>query len=144
MAGVGEHYYELHAGRRGHAAADEAMLRAVTFIRKLGERAHFSQDEQGTRIILERVTQNQHAMDCAVGRLRAAGWSIRFRAILAEDFQPLPGHLSDLASQDFESPDSAYKLAAMFMAAYSIVYDTALQWKSRVPVCMKKSGLSKS
>ena len=106
MAGVGEHYYELHAGRRGHAAADEAMLRAVTFIRKLGERAHFSQDEQGTRIILERVTQNQHAMDCAVGRLRAAGWSIRARAILAEDFQPLPGHLSDLESQDFVSPDS--------------------------------------
>ena len=105
MAGVGEHYYELHAGRRGHAAADEAILRGVTFIRKLGERAHFSQDEQGTRIILERVTQNQHAMDCAVGRLRAAGWSIRARAILAEDFQPPPGHLSDLASQDFESPD---------------------------------------
>ena len=43
MAGLGEHYYGLHAGRRGHAAADEAMLRAVTFIRKLGrgERAHF-------------------------------------------------------------------------------------------------------
>ena len=41
MAGVGEHYHELHAGRRGHAAADEAMLRTVTFIRKLGERAHF-------------------------------------------------------------------------------------------------------
>ena len=94
MAGVGEHYYELHAGRRGHAAADEAMLRAVTFIRKLGERAHFSQDEHGTRIILERVTQNQHAMDFAVGRLRNEGWSIRVRAILAEDFQPLTGHLS--------------------------------------------------
>ena len=106
MAGVGEHYYELHAGRRGHAAADEAMLRAVTFIRKLGERTHIPQDEQGTRIILERVTQNQHAMDCAVGRLRAAGWSIRTQAILAEDFQPSPGHLSDLASQDFENPDS--------------------------------------
>ena len=105
MAGVGEHYYELHAGRRGHAAADEAMLRAVTFIRKLGERAHFS-DEHGTRIILERVTQNQHAMGCAVGRLRNEGWSIRVRAILAEDFQPLTGHLSNLESQDFESPDS--------------------------------------
>ena len=38
MAGVGEHYYELHAGRRGHAAAGEAMLRAVTFIRKLDQR----------------------------------------------------------------------------------------------------------
>ena len=104
MAGVGEHYYELHAGRRGHAAADEAMLRAVTFIRKLGERAHFS--EHGTRIILERVTQNQHAMDCAVVRLRNEGWSIRVRAILAEDFQPLTGHLSNLESQDSESPDS--------------------------------------
>ena len=97
MVGVGEHYYELHAARRGQAAADEAMLRAVTFIRKLGERAHFSQTEHGTRIILERVTQNQHAMDCAVGRLRNEGWNIRVRAILAEDFQPLPGHL-------FESP----------------------------------------
>ena len=106
MAGLGEHYYELHAGRRGHAAADEAMLRAVTFIRKLGQRAHFSQDEQGTRIILERVTQNQHAIDCAVGRLRNDGWSIRIRAILAEDFQAPPGHLSNLKSQDFESPES--------------------------------------
>ena len=105
MAGVGEHYYELHAGRRGHAAADEAMLRAVTFIRKLGERAHFSQDEQGTRIILERVTQNQHAIDCAVGRLRNDGWSIRARAILAEDFQHPPGHLTNFESQDFESPN---------------------------------------
>ena len=106
MAGVGEFYYELRVAQRGHAAADEAMLRAVTFIRKLGERAHFSQDEQGTRIILERVTQNQHAMDCAVGRLRKEGWSIRARAILAEDFQPPPGHLSNLESQDCESPDS--------------------------------------
>ena len=105
MAGVGEHYYELHAGRRGNAAADEAMLRAVPFLRKLGERAHFSQDEQGTRIISERATQNQHAMDCAEGRLRAAGWRIRARAILAGDFQPPPGHLSDLKSQDLESPD---------------------------------------
>ena len=42
MTGVGEHYHELHAGRRGHAAADEAILRGVPFIRKLGERAHFS------------------------------------------------------------------------------------------------------
>ena len=48
MAGVGEHYYELHAGRRGHAAADEAMLRAVTFNRKLGERAHFSSKAPGS------------------------------------------------------------------------------------------------
>ena len=128
MAGVGEHYYVLHAWRRGNAAADEAMLRAVPFIRKLGERAHFSQDEQGTRSILERVTQNPHAIGCAVGRVRTEGWSISVRPILAEDFQPLPGHLSDLASQDFESPDSAYKLAAMFMAAYSsMVYDTTLQ-----------------
>ena len=102
---MGKHYYELHAGRRGHAAADEAMLRAVTFIRKLGQRAHFSQDEHGTRIILERVTQNQHAMDCAVGRLKKEGWSTRVRAILAEDSQPLPGHLSNLKSQGFESPD---------------------------------------
>ena len=104
MAGVGELYYELHAERRGHAAADEAMLRAVTFIRKLGERAHFS-DEQGTRIILECVTQNQHAMDCAVGRLRTAGWGIRVRAILAEDFQPPPGHFSNLESRVFETRD---------------------------------------
>ena len=85
MAGVGDFYYEIHAGRRGHAAADEAMLRAVTFIKKLQERAHFSQDEHGTRILLERVTQNQHAMDCAVGRLRNEGWGIRVRAILAEE-----------------------------------------------------------
>ena len=101
MAGVGEHYYELHAGRRGHAAADEAMLRAVTFIRKLGERAHFSQDEHGTRIILERVTQNQHAIGCAVRRLRTEGWSISVRPILVEDFQPPQGHFSNLESRDF-------------------------------------------
>ena len=106
MAGDGESYYEIHAGRRGHAAADEAMLRAVTFIRKLGERAHFSRDEHGTQIILERVTQSQHAMDCAVGRLRNEGWSIRVRAILAEDFQPPAGHLPNLESQDLESPHS--------------------------------------
>ena len=105
MAGVGEHYYELHAGRRGHAAADEAMLRAVTFIRKLGERAHFSQDEHATRIILERVTQNQHAIGCAVGRLRTEGWSISVRPILAEDFQPPQGHFSNLESRDFETRD---------------------------------------
>ena len=72
------------------------MLRAVTFIRKLGERAHFSQDEHGTRIMLERVPQGPHAMDCAVGRLKYDGWNITFRAILAEDVQPPPGHLSDL------------------------------------------------
>ena len=106
MAALGEHYYELRVARRGDAAADEATLRRVTFIKKLQERVLFFQDEGGTRIVLERVTQNQHAMDCAVGRLRTAGWSICARAILAEDFQPLPGHLSDLASQDFESPDS--------------------------------------
>ena len=64
MAGVGEFYYELRVAQRGHAAADEAMLRAVTFIKKLQERAHFSQDEHGTRILLERVTQNEHAMGC--------------------------------------------------------------------------------
>ena len=114
MAGVGEFYYEIHAGRRGHAAADEAMLRAVTFIRKLGERAHFSQDEHGTRILLERVTQNEHAMGCAVGRLQKDGWNITFRAILAEDVQPPPGQGSSLRaisqiseisrSQDLESP----------------------------------------
>ena len=96
MAGLGEHYYELHAGRRGHAAADEAMLRAVTFIKKLQERAHFSQDEHGTQILLERVTQNEHAMGCAVHRLRNDGWNITFRALLAEDVQPPPGHLSNL------------------------------------------------
>ena len=96
MAGLGEHYYELRVARRGHAAADEAMLRAVTFIRKLRERAHFSQDEDGTQILLERVAQNQHAMDCAVQRLRNDDWNIRVRAI--------PGHFPNLASQDFESP----------------------------------------
>ena len=96
MVGVGEHYYELHAGRRGHAAADEAMLRAVTFIKKLQERAHFSQDEHGTRVLLERVTQKEHAMCCAVARLRKDGWNITFRTMLAEDAQPPPGHLSNL------------------------------------------------
>ena len=35
------------------------MLGAVPFIRKLGDRAHFSQDEQGTRIILERVRRRE-------------------------------------------------------------------------------------
>ena len=103
MAGVGEFYYELRVARRGSTAADEAMLRAVPFIRKLGERAHFSQDEQGTRIILERVTQNQHAIGCAVGRLRTEGWSISVRPILAEDFQPPQGHFSNLESRDFET-----------------------------------------
>ena len=103
MAGVGEFYYELHAGRRGNAAADEAMLRAVPFIRKLGERAHFSQDEQGTRVILERVKQDKHAICCAVGRLRTEGWSISVRPILAEDFQPPQGHFSNLESRDFET-----------------------------------------
>ena len=97
MAGVGEFHYERVA-RRGNAAADEAMLRAVPFIRKLGERAHFSQDEQGTPVILERVTQNPHAICCA--RLRTGGWSISVRPILAEDFQPPPGHFSNLESRD--------------------------------------------
>ena len=96
MAGVGEFYYELRVARRGDAAADEATLRRVTFIKKLQERAHFSQDEHGTRILLERVTQNEHAMGCAVSRLRNDGWNITFRAMLAEDVQPPPGHLSDL------------------------------------------------
>ena len=100
MAGGGEFYYELRVARRGNAAADEAMLRAVPFIRKINERAHFSQDEQGTRIILERVTQNQHAIGCAVGRLRTEGWSIRVRAILAEEFQPPQGHSSNLETRE--------------------------------------------
>ena len=127
MAGVGEHYYELHAGRRGHAAAGEAMLRAVTFIRKLGERAHFSQGEQGTRIILERVAQNQHAMDCAVGRLRPAGWSIRFRSLPRTS--SLPQATSQISSLKIvRAQNPSYKLAAMFLAAYSsMVYDTTLQ-----------------
>ena len=103
MAGVGEFYYELRVARRGNAAADEAMLRAVPFIRKLGERAHFSQDEQGTRVILERVTQNPHAIGCAVGRVRTEGWSISVRPILAEDFQRPQGHFSNLESRDFET-----------------------------------------
>ena len=42
MAGVGEFYYELRVARRGDAAADEATLRRVTFIKKLRERAYFS------------------------------------------------------------------------------------------------------
>ena len=82
MAGVGEFYYELRVARRGDAAADEATLRRVTFIKKLQERVHFFQDEGGTRIVLERVTQNEHAMGCAVGRLRNDGWNITFRASL--------------------------------------------------------------
>ena len=131
MTGVGEHYYELHAGRRGHAAADETMLRAVTFIRKRGERAHFSQDEQGTRIILERVTQNQHAIGCAVGRLRTEGWSIR-----VPDSGPslprtssLPQATSQISSlKILRVQNPSYKLAAMILAAYSsMVYDTTLQ-----------------
>ena len=92
MAGLGEHYYELCVARRGDAAADEATLRRVRFIKKLQERALFFQDEGGTRIVLERVTQNQHTMECAVGRLRNDGWNITFLAILAEDVQPPPGH----------------------------------------------------
>ena len=106
MAGVGEFYYELRVARRGNTAADEAMLRAVPFLRKLGERAHFSQDEQGTRIILERVTQDKHAIGCAVGRLRTEGWSICVRPIRAEDFQPPQGHVSNLESRDFETRES--------------------------------------
>ena len=96
MAGDGEFYYELRVARRGDAAADEATLRRVTFIKKLQERALFSQDEGGTRIVLERVTQNEHAMGCAVNRHRYDGWNITFRANRAEDVQPPPGHLSDL------------------------------------------------
>ena len=114
MAGVGEFYYELRVARRGDAAADEATLRRVSFIKKLQERALFFQDEGGIRIVLERVTQSEHAMGCAVGRLRNDGWNITFRAILAEDVQPPPGHGSSLRaisqiseisrSQDVESP----------------------------------------
>ena len=96
MAGLGEHYYELRVARRGDAAADEATLRRERFTKKLQERALFFQDEGGTRIVLERVTQSEHAMGCAVGRLRNDGWNITFRAILAEDVQPPPGHLSNL------------------------------------------------
>ena len=96
MAGVGEFYYELRVARRGDAAADEATLRSVTFIKKLQERALFFQDEGGTRIVLERVTQSEHAMGCAVNRLRNDGWNTTLRAILAEDVQPPPGHLSNL------------------------------------------------
>ena len=96
MAGVGEFYYELRVARRGDAAADEATLRRVPFIKKLQERALFFQDEGGTRIVLQRVTQSEHAMGCAVGRLQKDGWNITFRAIPAEDVQPPPGHLSNL------------------------------------------------
>ena len=96
MAGVGEFYYELRVARRGDAAADEATLRRVSFIKKLQERVLFFQDEGGTRIVLERVTQNEHAMGCTVGRLQKDGWNITFRAIPAEDVQPPPGHLSNL------------------------------------------------
>ena len=83
---------------RGDAAADEATLRSVTFIKKLQERALFFQDEGGTRIVLERVTQNEHAMGCAVGELQKDSWNITFRAMLAEDVQPPPGHLSNLGN----------------------------------------------
>ena len=96
MAGNGEFYYELRVARRGDAAADEALLRRVTFIKKLQEHVLFFQDEGGTRIVLERVTQNEHAMGCAVNRFRNDGWNTTFRAIPAEDVQPPPGHLSDL------------------------------------------------
>ena len=41
MAAVGEFYYELRVARRGDAAADEATLRRVTFIKKLQERSSF-------------------------------------------------------------------------------------------------------
>ena len=100
MAAVGEHYHELRVARRGDAAADEATLRRVTFIKKLQERALFFQDEGGTRIVLERVTQSEKAMGCAVHRLRNDGWNITFRAIPAEDVQPPPGHLSDLGNPE--------------------------------------------
>ena len=74
MARLDENYYELRVARRGDAAADEATLRRVTFIKKLQERAHFSQDEHGTRILLERVTQNEHAMVAQwVGFKKTAG-----------------------------------------------------------------------
>ena len=96
MAGVGEFYYELRVARRGDAAADEATLRRVTFIKKLQERALFFQDEGGTRIVLERVTQNGHAMGCAVDRFQKDGWNITFRAIPTEDVQPPPGQGSSL------------------------------------------------
>ena len=33
MTGVGEFYYELRVARRGDAAADEATLRRVSFIK---------------------------------------------------------------------------------------------------------------
>ena len=65
MAGVGEFYYELRVTRRGDAAADEATLRRVPFIKQLQESALFFQDEGGTRIVLQRVTQSEHAMGCA-------------------------------------------------------------------------------
>ena len=96
MAALGEHCYEQRVARRGDAAADEATLRRVNFIQKLQERALFFQDEGGTRIVLERVTQNEHAMGCAVDRLRNDGWNITFRAIPAAGVQPPPGPLSNL------------------------------------------------
>ena len=82
MAGVGEFYYELRVARRGDAAADEATLRRVSFIKKLQERALFFQDEGGTRIVLERVTQSEHAMGCHPCRRRAASsrpWQLSCR-----------------------------------------------------------------
>ena len=87
MAGVGEHYYVLHAGRRGNAAADEAMLRAVPFLRKLGERAHFSQDEHGTQILLERVAQHLLLMRPPISRLNSSGWSARIEELTIDEFQ---------------------------------------------------------
>ena len=77
MAGVGEFYYELRVARRGDVAADEPTLRRVTCIKKLQERALFFQDEGGTRIVLERVTQNEHAMGCAVNKLRTTAGTLR-------------------------------------------------------------------
>ena len=104
MARVGEHYYELRVARRGDAAADEATLLRVKFIQKLQERALFFRDEGGTRIALERVTQNKHAMGCAVDRLQKDGWNTTFRAILVEDVQPPPGHLSHCLLYTSPSP----------------------------------------
>ena len=116
MAGGGEFYYELRVARRGDAAADEATLRRVTFIKNLQERALFFQDEGGTRIVLERVTQNEHAMGCAVGRPQKDGWNITRRAMLAEDVQPPPGHLKSQKSRDLKilrAPTPWHKLASM-------------------------------
>ena len=99
MAGDGEHDYELRVARRGDAVADEATLRRVKCIQKLQERALFFQDEGGTRVVLERVTQSEHAMGCAVVGFGTAAGTLRSGPSLPKTcslLQATSRHLSNL------------------------------------------------